>query len=64
MAAKKAAQDKKPGHYLYNLLVTKASCTCGAQFELSDTLSATLSPAHCQDELLDLYHRHKVLVEP
>ena len=46
-------------HVIVELRVTNALCSCGAEFVLSEALTARLSPAKCQDSLLDLYHEHR-----
>lgn len=48
-----------PEHLLVDLRVTSGLCACGAQFEISSTAADGLSPAHCQDALLDMYHQHR-----
>ncbi|MDD5301486.1 MAG: hypothetical protein PHS14_00140 [Elusimicrobia bacterium] len=60
MKRKKGAKAVAPAqeHVLVDLKVTTATCSCSAQFLLSDTVVANLSPSRCQDELLDLFHTH------
>lgn len=52
-------RSERQEHLMADLQVTKASCSCGVQFALSDTLASSMSQARCQDELLDLYHQHR-----
>ncbi len=55
----KPQRAERQEHLVADLQVTKAACTCGAKFVLSDTLASSLSQARCQDELLDMYHQHR-----
>jgi hypothetical protein len=46
-------------HVIVVLHVTEASCACGAHFVVSSTVADGLSPASCQDKLLDMFQEHR-----
>jgi hypothetical protein len=53
-------RDAAPAqHVIVVLHVREASCACGAQFVVSSTVADGLSPASCQDKLLDMFQDHR-----